>query len=266
MALIVPMVAVAAALAAAGMASGASARTASAIPSDGVQPPGGEITEIDPGPAQPPGATTTGTGTRTGSPTRTPTATPTGSPTGTGTASPGAPGVPVVPPGGTGALCASSPTGTPTATGTATGTATPTPTATGTGTGTATATGTATGTASPAQGTTVTVGQAGGKSNVLVDQNGCALYLNVNDTSTTSACDSSCETSWPPAIGPGQPGAGVDAQNLSTFTTASGKTQVTYFGHQLYYNIGDTAPGQANGQGVNQTWWLVGQNGQPVQN
>jgi predicted lipoprotein with Yx(FWY)xxD motif len=108
------------------------------------------------------------------------------------------------------------------------------------------------------------VGQAGGKSNVLVDQNGCALYLNIRDTNTTSACDTTCETSWPPAVGPGQAGTGVNAQNLSTFTRQSGTTQVTYFGHQLYYNIGDTAPGQANGQGVNQTWWLVSQNGQPV--
>jgi predicted lipoprotein with Yx(FWY)xxD motif len=233
-ALIVPMVAVAAALAAAGIASGATARTATAIPSDGVQPPGGGPTQIDPGPLVPPGATTGGgatspggtrTGSPTGSPTPTPTATPTGSPTGTGQASPGAPGVP---PGGAGALCASNP--------------------------------------SPSGPTTVTVGQAGGKNNVLVDQNGCALYLNINDTNTTSACDATCETSWPPALGPGQAGSGVNAQNLGTFTRQSGKTQVTYFGHQIYYNIGDTAPGQANGQGVNQTWWLVGQNGQPVQN
>jgi predicted lipoprotein with Yx(FWY)xxD motif len=99
---------------------------------------------------------------------------------------------------------------------------------------------------------------------VLVDQNGCALYLNVNDTSSSSACDTACETTWPPASGPGQAGSGVNAQNLGTFTRQNGWSQVTYYDHQLYYYSRDTAPGQANGQGQNQTWYLVGQNGEPV--
>ena len=109
------------------------------------------------------------------------------------------------------------------------------------------------------------VGQAGSRNNVLVDQNGCALYLNINDTPTASACDAACEPLFPPAADSGQAGAGVNAQNLSTFTRADGRTQVTYFGHQLYFFSRDTAPGHANGQGVAQTWFLVGSNGEPVQ-
>jgi predicted lipoprotein with Yx(FWY)xxD motif len=236
-ALIVPTVAAATALAAAGMATGATAHTANA---DGAKPPGSQPTLTTPGgaattPTGGPTATGTRTGTPTGSPTRGPAATPT--PTRTSQTSPG---VPAVPPRGTGAGCP----------------------AASTATGTATATGT--GTARPAQPTTVTVGQAGGRSNVLVDQNGCALYLKINDTRTASACDAACETLFPPAAGSGQTGAGVNAQNLSTFTRANGRTQATYFGHQLYFFSRDNAPGQANGQGVAQTWFLVGSNGEPV--
>ncbi len=243
-ALIVPAVAAAAALAAAGMATGATAHTANA---DGAKPPGGEPTLTTPGGG---GATTTttggatATGTRTASPTGTPTGSPTRSPAGTPTptrTSQTSPGVPAVPPRGTGAGCP----------------------AASTATGTATATGT--GTARPAQPTTVTAGQAGSRSNVLVDQNGCALYLNINDTRTASTCDAACEALFPPAADSGQAGASVNAQDLSTFTRAGGGTQVTYFGHQLYFFSGDTAPGQANGQGVAQTWFLVGSNGEPVQ-
>ena len=33
----------------------------------------------------------------------------------------------------------------------------------------------------------------------------------------------------------------------------------------LYYNTGDKAPGNANGQGQNQTWRLVNADGSPAQ-
>jgi predicted lipoprotein with Yx(FWY)xxD motif len=104
---------------------------------------------------------------------------------------------------------------------------------------------------------TVKLGSAGGKSNVLVDQSGCALYLNNQDTATTTICDATCIATWPPAHAPGTAGDGVQAANLGTFARPDGTSQVTYFGHQLYYNTGDKAPGQANGQATNQTWFLV---------
>jgi predicted lipoprotein with Yx(FWY)xxD motif len=100
---------------------------------------------------------------------------------------------------------------------------------------------------------------------VLVDQNGCALYLNVNDTATSTACDATCEITWIPLTAPAQVrGSGLDQGKVGTFQRPSGKTQVTYNGHQLYRFAGDRAPGEAKGQGVNDTWWLVGANGDPV--
>jgi predicted lipoprotein with Yx(FWY)xxD motif len=146
-------------------------------------------------------------------------------------------------------------------------------------TGTATATGaspTATRTSPTATRTTpaptgtgavtwIQTGTAGGKSDVLVDQNGCALYLNTSDTSTTTDVSTSDETTWIPVTAPAQVrGGGLDQAKLGTFQRPNGKTQVTYNGHQLYRYSGDQAPGEAKGQGVDGKYWLVGKNGDPV--
>src|SRR4029079_10486291 len=75
---------------------------------------------------------------------------------------------------------------------------------------------------------TLQVGQVGGKE-ALTDGNGCAVYLNNQDTQQSSACDSTCVATWPPVKGPGQAGTGVDQTNLSTFNRDDGTQQVTYF-------------------------------------
>jgi len=103
---------------------------------------------------------------------------------------------------------------------------------------------------------TVQVGTVGGKQ-ALVDAAGCALYLNNQDNATSSACDATCLQTWTVVVGPGQTGTGADQAKLGTFTRDDGKVQVTYNSHQLYYFRGDTAPGQTNGQGLNQLWYLV---------
>ena len=70
------------------------------------------------------------------------------------------------------------------------------------------------------------------------------------DTSTTSKCTGSCATYWPPVTGPVTAGSGVTG-TLSTITRPDGTTQATYDGHPLYTYVGDTAPGQAKGNGKN---------------
>lgn len=107
------------------------------------------------------------------------------------------------------------------------------------------------------------LGQAGGKQ-ALVDGNGCAVYLNTGDTAQQSACDATCQATWVPVPGPATPGEGLDAANFTVFTRADGSTQVAYFGHQLYWYTGDTAAGQANGQGMNQAWYLIDQAGNAI--
>jgi predicted lipoprotein with Yx(FWY)xxD motif len=128
------------------------------------------------------------------------------------------------------------------------------------------ATTTPSGTASaPAAQTTLRLGTAGGKSDVLVDQNGCALYLNTQDTSERTDTQAAAESTWIPVPAPAHvSGAGLDQSKVGSFTRPGGMSQATYDGHQLYRFAGDRAPGQANGQGVDGKYFLVGQNGQPV--
>jgi predicted lipoprotein with Yx(FWY)xxD motif len=111
---------------------------------------------------------------------------------------------------------------------------------------------------------TIKVGTVGGKQ-ALTDAAGCALYLNTQDTPQQSVCTGACLTMWPPLIGTGQAGQGVQQNNLGTFNRPEGAQQVTYFNHQLYYFSGDKAPGDANGQGMQQVWFLVDPSGNPIQ-
>jgi predicted lipoprotein with Yx(FWY)xxD motif len=110
---------------------------------------------------------------------------------------------------------------------------------------------------------TVQIGTVGGKQ-ALVNQAGCALYLFNKDTATTSACDANCLQLWHPVPGPAQPGSGVDQAKLNVFNRTDGTVQATYGGHQLYTFAGDNQPGDANGQNVRQSFFLVDANGNPI--
>ena len=84
---------------------------------------------------------------------------------------------------------------------------------------------------------------------VLTNSKGLTLYSFAPDTSTTSKCTGSCAVSWPPVQGPAT-AAGVTG-TFSTITRSDGSTQATFDGHPLYTFVGDTAPGQAKGNGLN---------------
>jgi predicted lipoprotein with Yx(FWY)xxD motif len=85
---------------------------------------------------------------------------------------------------------------------------------------------------------------------VLTNGKGFTLYWFVPDTSTKSNCNGSCATYWPPVKGPATAGAGVTGK-LATITRSDGSVQTTYDGHPLYTYVGDKAPGQAKGNGLN---------------
>jgi len=92
---------------------------------------------------------------------------------------------------------------------------------------------------------------------VVTNSKGMTLYWFAPDTSTTSKCTGACATYWPPVTGPVTAGSGVTG-TLGTITRADGTTQATYDGHPLYTYVGDTAPGQAKGNGKNLSgglWW-----------
>jgi predicted lipoprotein with Yx(FWY)xxD motif len=108
----------------------------------------------------------------------------------------------------------------------------------------------ATAASSPASsGTTLKTAKIGGAT-VLTNAGGFTLYWFAPDTPAKSNCSGSCATFWPPVKGPSAPGPGITGK-LGTITRSDGTAQATYNGHPLYTYVGDTAPGQAKGNGLN---------------
>jgi predicted lipoprotein with Yx(FWY)xxD motif len=86
---------------------------------------------------------------------------------------------------------------------------------------------------------------------VVVDSKGRTLYLFEKDTSRRSACSGQCAQYWPPLLTHGAPVArtGVKQSLVGKIKRANGSQQVTYAGHPLYLYVGDSKPGQTNGEG-----------------
>jgi predicted lipoprotein with Yx(FWY)xxD motif len=89
-----------------------------------------------------------------------------------------------------------------------------------------------------------------GGATVLTNAKGFTLYSFAPDTSTKSNCNGSCTHYWPPVKGPATAGAGVTGK-LTVITRSNGAKQAAYNGHPLYTYVGDTAPGQDKGNGLN---------------
>jgi predicted lipoprotein with Yx(FWY)xxD motif len=84
---------------------------------------------------------------------------------------------------------------------------------------------------------------------VLTNSKGFTVYSFGPDTSTKSNCNGTCAQNWPPVSGP-VTGAGVTG-TFGTITRSDGSVQATFDGHPLYTFVGDTAPGQDKGNGLN---------------
>jgi predicted lipoprotein with Yx(FWY)xxD motif len=84
---------------------------------------------------------------------------------------------------------------------------------------------------------------------VLTSAGGFTLYSFAPDTSTTSNCNSACAQNWPPVTGPAT-ASGVTG-TFGTIKRSDGSVQATFDGHPLYTFVGDTAAGQAKGNGLN---------------
>jgi predicted lipoprotein with Yx(FWY)xxD motif len=111
-------------------------------------------------------------------------------------------------------------------------------------------TSTPTSTSSPAAATagslkTATIGGA----TVLTSAQGFTLYSFAPDTPTKSNCNGACAQNWPPVKGP-VTASGVSG-TFGTIKRSDGSVQATFDGHPLYAFVGDTAPGQAKGNGLN---------------
>ena len=87
-----------------------------------------------------------------------------------------------------------------------------------------------------------------GGATVLTNGTGFTLYQFAPDTPTKSNCNGTCAQNWPPAQGPAT-ASGVKG-TFGTIKRSNGATQATFDGHPLYTFVGDTAPGQAKGNGL----------------
>jgi predicted lipoprotein with Yx(FWY)xxD motif len=106
-----------------------------------------------------------------------------------------------------------------------------------------------------------------GLGTIITDGKGFTLYMYRPDHQGPSQCSGFCAQQWPPLLlphGVTRPAAGPGVQRtlLGTVRRADGQLQETYDRWPLYLWQGDTAPGQATGQGYDMgLWFTVSVNG-----
>jgi predicted lipoprotein with Yx(FWY)xxD motif len=94
----------------------------------------------------------------------------------------------------------------------------------------------------------------------LVNSSGRTLYRFDPESDGMIACTGTCTQTWMPlaASGTGTPTAGSGVtETLSTIKRPDGTTQVTAAGWPLYTYAGDSAAGDANGDGAGGKWHIV---------
>lgn len=101
---------------------------------------------------------------------------------------------------------------------------------------------------------------------ILTDADGRTVYVFLNDSGEESTCYEDCAQNWPALEVEDDPqaGEGVDASLLGTTERRGGALQVTYGDRPLYYFAGDAQPGDTNGQGIGDVWFVVSPEGEPI--
>lgn len=102
---------------------------------------------------------------------------------------------------------------------------------------------------------------------IVVDGKGMTLYVFDKDTagSGSSSCSGQCLVNWPPLHATsGTPTVDGVTGEVGTITGTDGQPQVTLNGLPLYYFVGDAAPGDVNGQAVQNIWWVVSPAGEAI--
>jgi predicted lipoprotein with Yx(FWY)xxD motif len=97
----------------------------------------------------------------------------------------------------------------------------------------------------------------GGKSMVvLTNAQGLTLYYRTSDT-PTSVCSGGCASTWPPVLSTSMPSVSTTLPGTFSLLNDANGSQVTYNGHPLYTYSGDSAPLQANGEGIGNIWFVA---------
>ena len=104
---------------------------------------------------------------------------------------------------------------------------------------------------------------------VIVDSHKRTLYMLSSDGKNSSTCSGACASNWPPATAPRKPkvATGLKQRKLKVIKRSDGKRQLTYAGHPLYRYIGDSKPGDVNGEGIvafGGTWHALARSGSPA--
>ena len=99
---------------------------------------------------------------------------------------------------------------------------------------------------------------------IITDPEGNTLYIFTPDEQGDPTCFDDCAANWPPLTTEFSAGEGLDASLLGLADRGDGTMQVTYNGWPLYYFAADSAPGDTNGQGVGDIWWVIGPDGEPI--
>ncbi|MRR57607.1 MAG: hypothetical protein EG824_05275 [Deltaproteobacteria bacterium] len=97
-----------------------------------------------------------------------------------------------------------------------------------------------------------------GLGSYLVDQKGMTLYVFKKDAADKSACMGPCVEKWPLFLTEKVQAKGdLKPEDFGTITRDDGKKQTTYKKMPLYYFFKDAKPGDTNGQGVNNVWYVA---------
>ena len=107
---------------------------------------------------------------------------------------------------------------------------------------------------------TVEVKSKDGVGYYLVDSKGMTLYLFKKDSPGKSTCGTAngCLDRWPVFYGERiEVSGGVSPGAFKTITRDDGNRQTTFKGMPLYYFSNDVAPGDTNGQGINNVWHVA---------
>jgi predicted lipoprotein with Yx(FWY)xxD motif len=93
---------------------------------------------------------------------------------------------------------------------------------------------------------------------VLATTRGHTLYSLSAEKNGRFICTGSCFSNWRPLLVPAN-AKPTGPVKLGTIERPEGKTQVTYKGRPLYSFVGDSKPGEANGEGIKDvgTWHAV---------
>lgn len=100
----------------------------------------------------------------------------------------------------------------------------------------------------------------------IITSDGMTLYIFIPDDGGASTCYDDCAATWPPLLAEGDAsvGGGLDSAMFGTAARDDGAEQVTVDGWPLYLFANDAAPGDVNGQGLGDNWFVVGPDGAAI--